>query len=1182
MPLIDEIPQEIREAWPSNIDYLADLHDRLTGPHPIPLMPFVGAGLSMPMGFPSWTRFLKNLAGECGLSAEIATLLANGQYDEAADRIEQGLSPTLFNKRFTHTFGHRKSEARELKGPVLALPHLAAGAVVTTNFDRILERVFAEAGAPFEHVAWGSQVDQIRRAITENQPFLLKLHGDAEERTNRVLTRREYDTHYVSGNPEGLRAQISRVFQGRTLLFVGCSLGVDRTMDVLLEIVKQVSGVEHYAIIEKPASDPEFFERQRTLGTRGIQPIWYPTGRHDLIEPLLQWIARLQPSRRIPEPELVLVRPAQRRPPIRTELDLLIPYQRITDFVGRQREFAELQAWLSSDPSVAVRVVTGPGGSGKTRLATELIEYLAETQPDCWNCGFLTREEMDRFSSLQNLSRWHRHKPVLAVVDYAATSAEKLRPWLEQLAESASGGEKFRLLLLEREASIDRDWLDSAISRSYSSAAVRALFDHPEPMHLEPFAETVDRRSVLRATIQKGAEFLKVAAPNVPDQAVDVWFDQRIEVPQWGDPLTLMMAGLTALQNGLVEALSLGRRDLAFRLADRELDRVERYGNGAAPGLMRHMTAFVTVSGVLSRDELKLASRQESEAIGRHHPEGWAVLADRVSEALGGDGAKPIEPDVIGEALLLRVWGGAADAVLRAAKTRGQQVAAAVVRTAQDFSSGDAPNPEPLQWLDALIAEAKSNPPLLWQIVGALPEHTLVLRERAVEVMEAIAAVLDPGTGEEQSLRAGVLNNLGLRLSDLGRREDALQATNEAVGLYRKMAARRTDAFLPDLAMSLNNLGNRLSDLGRREEALQATVEAVRLYRQLAVQHPDAFLPDLAGSLSNLGAALSDLGRREEALKATEEAVGLYRQLAGHQPDAFLPDLAASLNNLGTMQRGLGRREEALQATEEAVSIRRQLAAQRPDAFLTDLASSLNNLGIRLSDLGRREEALQATEEAVSIYRQLAAYRPDAFLPDFAMSLNNLGTTLSDLARQEEALRATEEAVRLYRQLAAQRPDVFLPDLAPSLSNLGVRLSGLGRREEALQATEEAVGIRRQLAANRPDVFLPDLARSLNNLGGMLSDRGRRGEALKATEEAVGIRRQLAAQRPDAFLPDLAMSLLTKGTILTTRNPVEAISAFREGIECLKPLLPSLPVAFRQLMTSLAISYPCMKLRATV
>ena len=52
---------------------------------------------------------------------------------------------------------------------------------------------------------------------------------------------------------------------------------------------------------------------------------------------------------------------------------------------------------------------------------------------------------------------------------------------------------------------------------------------------------------------------------------------------------------------------------------------------------------------------------------------------------------------------------------------------------------------------------------------------------------------------------------------------------------------------------SLNNQGNTLSDLGRREEALEATAEAVALYRQLAAQRPDAFLPDLAMSLNNQG-----------------------------------------------------------------------------------------------------------------------------------------------------------------------------------------------------------------------------------------------------------------------------------------------------------------------------------------
>jgi tetratricopeptide (TPR) repeat protein len=75
---------------------------------------------------------------------------------------------------------------------------------------------------------------------------------------------------------------------------------------------------------------------------------------------------------------------------------------------------------------------------------------------------------------------------------------------------------------------------------------------------------------------------------------------------------------------------------------------------------------------------------------------------------------------------------------------------------------------------------------------------------------------------------------LGIHLFDLGRREEALAATQEAVDIYRRLAQTRLDAFLPDLAVSLNSSGIRLSDLGRREEALAATQEAVDIKRRLA------------------------------------------------------------------------------------------------------------------------------------------------------------------------------------------------------------------------------------------------------------------------------------------------------------------------------------------------------------
>ena len=112
------------------------------------------------------------------------------------------------------------------------------------------------------------------------------------------------------------------------------------------------------------------------------------------------------------------------------------------------------------------------------------------------------------------------------------------------------------------------------------------------------------------------------------------------------------------------------------------------------------------------------------------------------------------------------------------------------------------------------------------------------------------------------------LNNLSVRLADLGRREDALAAIQEAVGIYRELAAARPDAFRPDLATSLNNLSVRLADLGRREEALAAIQEAVTIRRELAARWPDAYRHELEQSLQvaawlEHGEDLSDASPRE-------------------------------------------------------------------------------------------------------------------------------------------------------------------------------------------------------------------------------------------------------------------------------------------------------------------------------
>jgi tetratricopeptide (TPR) repeat protein len=861
--------------------------------------------------------------------------------------------------------------------------------------------------------------------------------------------------------------------------------------------------------------------------------------------------------------------------------DLLLPRYRLVPYTGKafRQTLEDLLAWArglkEAQPPVGLRIYIGPGGAGKTRLLIEAGEALRR---EGWWTGFL---RAGRLTPTNARLLTADARPTLLIADYIANRPDEARTLLREAARACrERTAPLALVLLERAFP---EWLQKDL-RDYTDPeyvgwpAFLGLPTVEKAPRALPALDPEDRRALFWAARARFAALLPADGRSLPDYdelpesplhvlllALLTAAGERVDRP--ADPERVLECAWSreraAWERHLDELLQ-GQPEPRRR---RALEAVEDLSVLATLGrpfpskkavadfLEAHSDSFEPIHGVAWRELAnflpKLFPRAEKGVIPPIVPDPLAdfVLMRRLTE----------RPELIPMALPAPEEAGAGPEEAVGAARQALEALARLWGRARE----GAERRRVEDWMRAAAGRLAEWPPAAWRALAAAlpaPDRTLALRPFLADLYRARLARTPQEDPEE---RARVLNMLGFALSTLGRRAEALQATQEAVDLYRRLAAQHPDAFLPDLAMSLHNLGNRLSALGRREEALQATQEAVDLFRRLAAQRPDAFLPDLALSLTNLGNVLSALGRRAEALQATQEAVDLYRRLAAQRPDAFLPDLAMSLDNLGLDLSELGRREEALQATQEAVDLYRRLAAQHPDAFLPDLAMSLANLGTMLSEMGRRAEALQATQEAVDLFRRLAAQHPDAFLPYLAGSLANLGIRLSEMGRRAEALQAAQEAVDLYRRLAAQHPDAFLPYLAGSLANLGIRLSEMGRRAEALQATQEAVDLFRRLAAQHPDAFLPNLAMSLTNLGADLSEMGRREEALQATQEAVDLYRRLAAQHPDAFLPDLAMSLTNLGADLSEMGRrAEALQATQEAVDLYRRLAAQHPDAF--------------------
>ena len=174
------------------------------------------------------------------------------------------------------------------------------------------------------------------------------------------------------------------------------------------------------------------------------------------------------------------------------------------------------------------------------------------------------------------------------------------------------------------------------------------------------------------------------------------------------------------------------------------------------------------------------------------------------------------------------------------------------------------------------------------------------------------------------------LNNLGIALSDSGRRTEAIARFTRALELK------------PDYAEARNNLALALLNEGRVPEAVSGFEAALRLK------------PDYAEAEANLGVALAGSGRLPEALGHLERAVRLN------------PGYAAAHNDLAVALAGSGRLPEAVAEYEKVL----ELEPLHPEVHY--------NLANALVGEGRLAEAIAHYEAAISLR------------PDFAEARDNL------------------------------------------------------------------------------------------------------------------------------------------------------------------------------------------------